>query len=129
AGDVQRAFFETTFAVMGHVAKADGRVSENEIRMARAIMDRLRLTPERVSAAINLFNDGKRPDFALDATMQRFVRVCRHRRDLHRIFLEIQLQAALADGAIQDAERHVLERVASHLGVAAWELRQLEALI
>ena len=31
---VQDAFFATTFRVMGHVAKADGRVTEDEIRAA-----------------------------------------------------------------------------------------------
>ena len=31
---VQMAFFTATFAVMGRVAKADGRVSAEEIRMA-----------------------------------------------------------------------------------------------
>lgn len=129
AEDVQKSFFETAFAVMGHVSKADGRVSENEIRMARAVMDHMRLSPARVEAAIELFNKGKQPDFELDRAMEHFVRVCRYRRDLHRIFIEIQLQAALADGQITPAERHVLERVASHLGVPAWELRQLEALI
>lgn len=127
--EVQKVFFETTFAVMGHVAKSDGRVSQTEIRMARAVMNHLRLSTARVEAAMHLFNDGKRPDFPLDATMERFLRVCRHRRDLHRIFIEVQLQAALADGRITEAERHVLERVASHLGIPAWELRQLEALI
>lgn len=129
SADVQKAFFETTFSVMGHIAKADGRVSEIEIRMARAVMEKLRLSPVRAEEAMHLFNDGKRPDFPLDQCMQRFVNVCRHRRDLYRIFIEIQLQAALADGQIRDAERHVLERVASHLGIPAWELRQLEALI
>ena len=29
---VQEAFFRATFQVMGHLAKADGRVSEEEIR-------------------------------------------------------------------------------------------------
>lgn len=129
AAEVQKVFFETTFTVMGHVAKSDGRVSENEIRMARAVMNHLRLSPARVEAAMHLFNDGKRPDFPLDGAMTRFLRVCRHRRDLHRIFIEVQLQAALADGVITDAERRVLERVASYLGIPAWELRQLEALI
>lgn len=129
AAETRKVFFDTTFSVMGHVAKADGRVTEIEIRMARAVMNHLRLSPERTEAAMHLFNDGKRADFPLDETMQRFLRVCRHRRDLHRIFIEIQLQAALADGQISDAERHVLERVASYLGVPAWELRQLEALI
>lgn len=129
SADIQKAFFTTTFSVMGHIAKADGRVSEVEIRMARAVMENLRLSPTRAEEAMHLFNDGKRPDFPLDQCMQRFVNVCRHRRDLFRIFIEIQLQAALADGQIRDAERHVLERVASHLGIPSWELRQLEALI
>lgn len=127
--DVRRSFFETTFSVMGHVAKADGRVSENEIRMARAVMNHLKLSPSRIEEAIALFNTGKQPAFELDSAMRRFVRTCGHRRDLFRIFIEIQLQAALADGQVTPAERHVLEKVASHLGIAAWELRQLEALI
>ncbi|HEX6927939.1 MAG TPA: co-chaperone DjlA, partial [Gammaproteobacteria bacterium] len=117
--EVQQAFFETTFRIMGHLAKADGRVSENEIRTARAVMNHLRLSPARIEIAMQLFGEGKRADFPLDATMQRFVRVCGHRRDLHRIFIEIQLQAALADGQISDSERHVLEKVASHLGIPA----------
>lgn len=129
AGQVSRIFFETTFTVMGHVAKADGHVSENEIRMARAVMGHMRLSPERVEAAIALFNAGKQVDFDLDAAMQAFLHVGRQRRDLRRMFIEIQLQGALADGRITDAERRVLERVAALLGVSALELRQLEALI
>ena len=59
---VQHAFFEATFRVMGHIAKADGRVSETEIRAARAVMHHMRLSPEQVQEAIRLFNDGKRPE-------------------------------------------------------------------
>ena len=35
---VQAAFFTTTFSVMGHVAKADGHVSAQEISSAKNIM-------------------------------------------------------------------------------------------
>ena len=38
---VQAVFFMATFSVMGHVAKADGRVSEDEIEIARSVMARL----------------------------------------------------------------------------------------
>src|SRR5262249_24958400 len=43
---IQLEFFTTTFSVMGHLAKADGRVSEDEIAAARGVMRRMRLTPE-----------------------------------------------------------------------------------
>ena len=42
----QTAFFTATFAVLGHVAKADGRVTPDEIRAASAVMDRLGLDPQ-----------------------------------------------------------------------------------
>ena len=35
----QMAFFTATFSVMGHLAKADGRVSANEIRVANSVME------------------------------------------------------------------------------------------
>lgn len=40
----QSIFFNTTFAVMGHVAKASGHVTETDIRIATLLMDQLRLT-------------------------------------------------------------------------------------
>ncbi|HXR90031.1 MAG TPA: co-chaperone DjlA, partial [Steroidobacteraceae bacterium] len=42
---VGETFFRSTFRVMGHLAKADGRVSESEIAAARSIMSDLRLNP------------------------------------------------------------------------------------
>ncbi len=61
---VGQQFFDTTFAVMGHIAKADGRVSEHEIRAARAVMRQMQLrSGAQVQRAIALFTDGKRRDF------------------------------------------------------------------
>src|SRR3954453_12337537 len=41
--ELRRAFFEATFLVMGHVAKSDGRVSQQEIGAAREAMRRFSL--------------------------------------------------------------------------------------
>lgn len=43
----QQLFFRATFCVMGKVAKADGRVSENEIRYAQDVMTRMNLGEEK----------------------------------------------------------------------------------
>jgi len=126
---VQESFFTTTFAVMGHVAKADGRVTEDEIRSARAIMHHMRLAPGQVQEAIRLFTEGKQANFPLDETVERFRRVSGRRRDLHRAFVEIQVQAILFAGPIHAATRDVLWRVARSLGVTRVELAQIEALI
>ncbi|KPK58233.1 MAG: co-chaperone DjlA [Gammaproteobacteria bacterium] len=126
---VQQAFFETTFAVMGRIAKADGRVSENEIRAARAVMHNMRLTSEQVQDAIRLFTEGKDPGYPVFESVERLRRMTPRRHDLHRAFIEIQMQAMLASGSIQSAGRDVLWDVAQALRISRVELAQIEALI
>ena len=62
-------FFRATFRVMGYLAKADGRVSEQEISAARAVMAELRLDSARVQQAIDCFTAGKQPGFDLAAEL------------------------------------------------------------
>lgn len=126
---VQEVFFRSTFQVMGHLAKADGRVSENEIRAARAIMGEFRLGTREVQFAIELFTQGKRRDFPLEATLRQLYQRCRNRPDLCRMFVQIQLQAALWGGSLNPAGRQVLARVCAVIGVSAYEVVQMEALL
>ncbi|HEV2110692.1 MAG TPA: DnaJ domain-containing protein, partial [Gammaproteobacteria bacterium] len=45
------------------------------------------------------------------------------------MFLQIQLHAALAEGALHPAERQALERVCAALGISEFEMRQYEQFI
>ena len=127
--DRQAAFFETTFLVMGHVAKADGRVSEEEIQAARATMHRMQLRPEAVRRAIDLFTEGKQPTAGIDAQLDRFLAACGRQPELIRAFLEIQMDIAISKGQISGAERKLLWRIADRLGVGRVEFAQLEAVL
>lgn len=124
---VQAAFFTATFALMGHLAKADGRVSEAEIRHAREVMERLGLPEAARQLAIDLFNQGKQPGFDHDAALAQLKRECGHRRNLLRLFLEIQIAGALADRELHGAELGILQRLADTLGLSA-ELEHLLTL-
>lgn len=125
----QLAFFSATFGVMGHIAKADGRVTPEEIELAANLMDHLGLNPQMRSLARDLFRQGKSDDFDLDAVLAQFRRECRHSRNLRRMFIEVQIQAAFADDQMHPAERLVLERICVHLGLSEHELDQLELLV
>jgi len=128
APGVQRVFFESTFRIMGHLAKADGRVSEQEIQVARSIMHQMRLGPEDVQSAIALFTEGKDPAFNLDAQVSELRAACGGQRLLIRGFLEIQFYLLLSKGSIHSAERESLWRIASGLGMSRVELAQFEAI-
>ena len=126
---VQTAFFTATFSVMGHVAKADGRVTRDEIEMARTVMDHLQLDATLRKAAEKLFNEGKKSDFPLDGLLQQFRREASRRSTLIQMFLEIQIQAAYADGTLHPAERKILLHMASELGVPRDLYEQLESMV
>ena len=40
-GATQKAFYDALFASLGHLSKADGRVTETEIRMGESLMQQL----------------------------------------------------------------------------------------
>ncbi len=126
---VQLAFFSATFSVMGRVAKVDGRVCEDEIGFARSVMERMALSEEQRRVAIGLFNEGKSPDFDLDGALAQFRREARHRLHLLQMFMEVQLQAAYADGTLNDVERSLLLHVCEALGISRHHFDHLEALV
>ncbi|HVN99661.1 MAG TPA: co-chaperone DjlA [Steroidobacteraceae bacterium] len=129
AARVQALYFPAVFRVMGHVAKADGRVSEQEIAAARAVMAALRLSPEQVRQAIGYFGEGKQPDFSLDAALAELRPLLRAYPQLALFFMEIQLQAALGGGGLSAAPRARLVRAANLLGLASDDFTRLETLM
>ncbi len=122
-------FFRTTFQVMGHVAKADGRVSEQEIQAARAVMSQLRLSPEQVQVAIACFTEGKSARFSKDTALAALYRGCGGRPELMRAFIEIQMRAALMGNDLQPQARSVLQNMSSQLGLGAMEFAHIEAVL
>jgi DnaJ like chaperone protein len=123
----QLAFFTATFSVMGYIAKADGRVSDDEIRMAREVMRQMALDAEMQKVAIQLFSQGKQPHFDVDDVLAQFKRECSGRRSLLRMFLTIQMSAAYADGHLHSRERAALWHLFTRLGFSRTEFDQIQA--
>jgi DnaJ like chaperone protein len=122
---VQAAFFTATFSVMGHIAKADGQVTHDEIAATETVMSRMQLAPAQRKAAIRLFNEGKAHDFPLDEVLAQFLQECHRRRNLLQVFLEIQIATAMADGKLHAAERRLLFRIGTQLGFDHGSIEQL----
>ncbi len=125
----QAAFFTATFAVMGHIAKADGRVSAEEIQLAQHVMQQMRLTEQQQQTAKQLFRQGKQADFDLDEVLLQFKQECRRKVTLIQMFIEIQLQAVYADGKKDPTEEKILKHICDVLGYPKAFLTQLESMI
>jgi DnaJ like chaperone protein len=126
---VQSQLIDSTFSVMGALAKADRVITRDEINVAEQIMTRLHLSAGQREAAKAAFNRGKAPDFNLDAAVDSFERVGRGRAPLLQLFLQVQYMAIAADGNVHPAEHEMLVRVARRLGLTERDVVQLEALL
>ena len=122
-------FFRTTFELMGHVAKSDGRVSEAEIDAARGLMQELRLGTREITVAIAYFRIGKSPQYDAERAVGRLRDACAMRHDLLRAFMELQLRAALAGSGMPTPAQLILARVAERLGISSLEFAYLEAAL
>lgn len=99
---IQKVFFEATFTIMGHLAKADGRVSEKEIEMATALMNEMNLNAEQKVQARHFFREGKSRDFDLTRMLTLLHNNCQLNPDLLKLFVDIQYRAAKIDGLSQN---------------------------
>jgi DnaJ like chaperone protein len=120
---VRATFFKTVFQVMGHLAKIKGHVSENEINVARDIMQRdFKLNSAQMALAIQYFTEGKQPNFDLVEVLNRFKQVCGGYAELRFYFLELQLKLASANKILSVPLRDRLVFICNILGIPVSEL-------
>ncbi|MFC3033453.1 co-chaperone DjlA [Pseudoalteromonas fenneropenaei] len=114
----QALFFSSCFAVMGHIAKSNGRVSEIHIQAASAFMDEMALHGEDRKEAQRAFNAGKAAEFSLKEAVQDVREAFGRRYDLLQLFLEIQIQMAYSDGHLAAQEQALIQQVSKYLGIS-----------
>jgi DnaJ like chaperone protein len=129
SGRLSEEYVRALFLCMGYIAKADGRVTEREIRAARLVMHRLNLSPAQVRKAIHSFDEGKRPGFSLVNTVRELRRAHARRAEQRTLFVRLLLEVVLAGGRLRGRERALIWSVCTELDIGRVELAQLEAMI
>jgi DnaJ like chaperone protein len=122
-------FVPILFRTMGFVAKADGRVSEDEIRAARATMHRLGLGPEEVRESMAGFQQGKQPTYPLHESLRRLRRDTARNPELRLLFVRLLLEVALSKKSLHRRERAVIWTICTELDIGRVELAQMEAML
>lgn len=129
SADISEVFFRATFTLIGHIAKSDGRVSEAEIQAARHLMQELKLGADQVAHAIDFFRTGKSAGFDAERQLEELRDACGSRHDLIRVFVELQLRAAILGNDARGPAHHILSRMASQLGLSGLEFVHMEAVL
>ncbi len=122
---IQESFFTTVFTVSGHLAKADGRVSETEVQLTESLMTKMGLSADHRREAIRLFKVGATTEFNLDSALADYKRICSASGNLNNMLLVNLVNLAMADGELDEQEAQVLRQVADRLGFSRFAFEQL----
>ena len=124
-----QAYLRALFETMGHLAKADGRVTEHEIRAVRALMHRLGLGPLEIRKAINWFESGKEASYPLISNLRSLRGQSARRADMRALFVRLLMEVALSKSSLQQAERAMIWTICKELDISRVELAQAEAML
>jgi DnaJ like chaperone protein len=122
-------FVRPLFQAMGHLAKSDGRVTEDEIRAARSIMHRLGLGPAKIRNAMQWFDEGKRSNFPLQSNMQQTRRLAARNPELRLLFMRLLMEVVLSKDRVSQHERALLWTICKEFDIGRVELAQMEAML
>lgn len=125
----QTVFIETVFILMGKLAKADGRISQDEIAHVENFIQKLGMSSEHRQLAIALFKQGASQDFDVEPKLKEFMAVCGHTNSLKQMLLIYLIVMALSDGRLDAAEESLLRDFALYLGYDQSAFKQLVDMV
>jgi DnaJ like chaperone protein len=107
--ETQLAFFVGTFSMLAKLAKADGRVGQEEIDTIESFaIKELGLTPSSREVAFNIFRAALNSPASFEDFAMQFYSHFRNQPQMIEMMIDILLRVAAADGAIHLAEETLI---------------------
>jgi len=125
----QSVFFKTVFTLMGKLAKADGRVSENEIAHVEKFMQQLNMSPNHRKKAIKHFQTGAKVDYQIDDLILNFLEVTASSPNLKQMLMVYLIRVAAADGQLDQKETELMREISQKVGYNEQQFAQLMAML
>ena len=105
-------------AMMSKMAKADGRITVDEVRYCEGVFDQLGLRGEKREYCIRVFRMSKNDSHTIYEYADSFAS---QQRDLsvREIVYDLLWDLACADGVVSPEELNILKRITAHLRIRA----------
>ncbi len=121
----RQSFLGSLFGTMGHLARADGQVTQLEVALVEGIMKQLGLTGKLRHLAIRSFNAGKKPSFPLHHALDELQKMSRLQPELKNQFVEVLVDLSLANGRMRESTLGALLLISERIGLAQWQLERM----
>lgn len=127
--EAQQAFLVAVISLAAKVAKADGRVTPEEVAsFDRFLQQNLGMSgPERRVAA-RIFNEARDSDIPAEEFARQIRSILGHQRSQLRDLISLLLSVALADGKLTAPEEDLIRRIARAMGLDERDYQEARAM-
>lgn len=127
--DRQFVFYVSLASLAAKMAKADGVVTENEVRaFDQFVRQELGVSDEERRIIANLFNEAKNsPEDGL-AFARQFKELIGYQPEVLQTMIHLLFRISMADGTFHPAEEQFIKSVAGIFGLSQFEYEQIKAL-
>ncbi|UBF29244.1 TerB family tellurite resistance protein [Kovacikia minuta CCNUW1] len=119
------AYFVCFFAGLAKLAKADGRITQDEIEVIESIIQEMNLDEEARELAIQVFREAKDDDVHINEYLAQFAALTQYNQDTAVLFMNCLCAVATADGEISNQEREILKLAEQSLRLRAGTVETL----
>lgn len=124
----QLTFFVAAFSMLAKIAKADGRVSEEEISSVNDFMrQELQLDAESMNTARNIFKEAVNSSEPFDSFARQFYDVFRNQPRIIELMMDLLFRVSTADGDISGEEEKLLSSAARIFNLSDDEYARLRS--
>ncbi len=129
AYDRQFVFYVSLASLAAKMAKADGVVTENEVKaFDQFVRTQLGLNVEERKIVAKLFNEAKQSSVDGQAVARQFKDLIGYQPEVLQTMVHLLFRIAMADGKFQEAEERYIRQVASIFGLSQTDYDQIKAL-
>lgn len=118
AGSGELVILAALSAMLSKMAKADGRITADEVRYCESVFDRLGLRGEKREYCIRVFRKAKDDAHTIYEYADSFV-AAQDDLNVREIVYDLLWDLACADGVVSPEELEILRRITAHLRISA----------
>jgi DnaJ like chaperone protein len=126
--DVQSTFLIAVISLAAKTAKADGKVTSEEIQTFDKLLQRLGMSISERKMASRIFNNARESSVTTEELTRQIVQVMGNNRDRLKDIISLLMEIAHADGHFHPSEEKLIKEVAGQFGLGEQDYNSCRAM-